>query len=102
MSFIDTKLTSGCYPFPDNDPFVLSARPHLYIIGNQPSFETCLVGDKDEPTRIILLPAFSETGTVAMVCLETLEVKTVTIETPVWAGEVAVNGVDGDAMDLGE
>lgn len=92
----------GCYPFPDIDPFVLSARPHLYIVGNQPSFETGLVGDSDSPTRIVMLPSFSETGTIALVCLETLQCKTVTIEAPVWAGEQVVNGVDPDAMDLGE
>jgi DNA polymerase delta subunit 2 len=34
----------GIYPFPDQDPFILKARPDIYIVGNQPEFETALVG----------------------------------------------------------
>ncbi|GMK55458.1 hypothetical protein CspeluHIS016_0205140 [Cutaneotrichosporon spelunceum] len=79
--------TLSVYPYPDTDPFIIHHRPDIYVIGNQPEFETELVGD-DDPTRVILLPSFAETGTVALVCLETLEVKTVTFEVPQWAGDV--------------
>lgn len=36
----------GIYPFPDADPFIIHHRPHVYVIGNQPEFETALVGGK--------------------------------------------------------
>lgn len=36
----------GMYPFPDADPFILRQRPDVYFIGNQPEFETALVGGK--------------------------------------------------------
>ncbi|KAJ3193938.1 hypothetical protein HK101_003786 [Irineochytrium annulatum] len=35
--------TLWCYPFRDSDPFVIDALPHIYIVGNQPKFETRLV-----------------------------------------------------------
>lgn len=77
--------TLWIYPFPDTDPFIVGHRPDVYVIGNQPEFETCVVGG-DEQTRIVLLPSFATTGTVALVCLETLEIKTVEFEVPQWAG----------------
>jgi len=51
----------------------------------------------------VLLPSFAQTGTLALVCLETLECKTVEFEVPVWAGEI--NGhvkeeVDGEGADV--
>lgn len=79
--------TLWIYPFPDNDPFIIRERPNVYVVGNQPEFETALVGDEDK-TRIVMLPSFAATGTVALVCLETLEVKTVSFEVPPWIGEV--------------
>lgn len=83
-----SQLTPGIYPFPDTDPFILRHRPDVYVLGNQPEFETAVVGGSAAPTRIILLPSFAETGTVAFVCLETLEVKTIAFEVPSWAGDV--------------
>lgn len=79
--------TLWIYPFPDNDPFIIRERPSVYVVGNQPEFETALVGNEDK-TRIVMLPSFAATGTVALVCLETLEVKTVAFEVPPWIGEV--------------
>jgi DNA polymerase II small subunit/DNA polymerase delta subunit B len=39
-------ILPGIYPFPDADPFVLHHRPDIYIVGNQPAFETAIVGGK--------------------------------------------------------
>lgn len=82
-------LSPGCFPFADKDPFIIDRRPHVYFIGNQPSFETTVVGadtESGELTRIILLPKFAETGLVALVNIasETLECKTVQISVPEW------------------
>jgi DNA polymerase delta subunit 2 len=37
------KLTSGCYPFQDRDPFVLEETPHIFFAGNQPEYASRLV-----------------------------------------------------------
>jgi DNA polymerase delta subunit 2 len=39
------------YPFPDADPFILRQRPDVYFIGNQPEFETALVGGERGSVR---------------------------------------------------
>ena len=38
------SLMIGIYPFPDADPFIIHHRPEVYILGNQPEFETALIG----------------------------------------------------------
>ncbi|KAG2422561.1 hypothetical protein HXX76_015941 [Chlamydomonas incerta] len=35
--------TLTCYPFTDDDPFILASTPHVYFVGNQPEFATRLV-----------------------------------------------------------
>jgi len=45
------------------------------------------MSDEDAPTRIVLIPSFVKTGLIALVCLETLECKTVGFEIPTWAGD---------------
>ena len=35
-------LAAGCHPFDDSDPFLLTAAPDIYVVGNQPHFDTCL------------------------------------------------------------
>ena len=83
--------TLWCHPFFSTDPFIITETPDIYVIGNQPEFKTKLVteqpreqsptirGSQDEPEktcRIILVPNFRETGTMVMVNLRTLGVKT--------------------------
>ncbi|TPX33388.1 DNA-directed DNA polymerase [Synchytrium microbalum] len=66
--------TLWCYPYKDEDPFVLEQRPHVFFIGNQPKYETKLVeGPPGQSTLIVLLPSFSKTATIALVDLDTLE-----------------------------
>lgn len=66
---------TGCYPFSDQDPFILLRSPHVYFIGNQPKFETKLVKSDDghEKVRVILLPNFRDTGEVVLVNTKSLE-----------------------------
>lgn len=71
--------TLPTYPF-DRDPFILHATPHVYFVGNQPSFATRLIeGPDGQRVRVILLPSFAETGCVALLDLATLNVSTITI-----------------------
>lgn len=36
----------GCYPFQDQDPFIVEQSPHVYFVGNQSKFEHSLVEGK--------------------------------------------------------
>ena len=45
--------------------------------------------DTDHPTRLVLVPSFIKTGVVALVCLETLEVRTIGFEAPSWDVEAS-------------
>ncbi|KAK9768073.1 DNA polymerase delta small subunit Cdc1 [Basidiobolus ranarum] len=57
-----------------SDPFIIRDCPHVYFFGNQPQFETTLIhGSEGQVTRLVLLPAFSETHTIVLVNLNTLE-----------------------------
>ncbi|TPX72957.1 DNA-directed DNA polymerase [Spizellomyces sp. 'palustris'] len=66
--------TLWCHPYKDTDPFIIKHPPHLYIIGNQPAYETTLVEDaKGSRTRIVLVPSFAESGTLILVNTRTLD-----------------------------
>ncbi|KAF9195271.1 hypothetical protein BGZ51_002786 [Haplosporangium sp. Z 767] len=70
--------TLWCYPFKDRDPFIMNQAPHIYFIGNQDKFATELVtGKQGQRTRVVMLPSFALTGTIALVNLRTLECHTV-------------------------
>ncbi|KAG0322224.1 hypothetical protein BGZ99_003423 [Dissophora globulifera] len=74
--------TLWCYPFKDKDPFIMSRLPHIYFIGNQDKFATELViGEDERRTRVVMLPPFSTSGTIALVNLRTLECNSVTFST---------------------
>ncbi|CED83110.1 DNA polymerase delta, regulatory subunit 55 [Phaffia rhodozyma] len=79
--------TLWCHPFDKGDPFLLEHAPDVFFIGNQPSFQTCTVSDADDSlTRIVLIPKFSETGTVVLVHTSSLEVKTMEFGVFAWDG----------------
>jgi DNA polymerase delta subunit 2 len=71
--------TLWCHPYFIGDPFILDETPDLYLIGNQPSFETRLVKDLSGSARcrIVLVPSFSESGTLVLVNVASLAVRTV-------------------------
>ncbi|KAF7965129.1 hypothetical protein HWV62_45531 [Athelia sp. TMB] len=82
--------TLWCHPFLDRDPFLLGARPDVYVAGCQPAFGTRFIradgekgegkkggGEGAEGTRIILLPSFARTGLLVLLNLRTLRVRRV-------------------------
>lgn len=96
--------TLWCHPYFLNDPFVLSWTPHIYIVGNQPSFATRLIttppssagqwqgdvirkrnrdGDAKESggvkCRLVLLPKFCESATLVLINTGTLECKAIEV-----------------------
>ena len=65
---------TGSYPYQDDDPFVLTSCPHIFLVGSQPKFDTALVeGNEGQEVRLIAVPKFSETGEIVLVDTETLE-----------------------------
>ncbi|KAF9466421.1 DNA polymerase alpha/epsilon subunit B-domain-containing protein [Collybia nuda] len=89
--------TLWCHPYFSGDPFVIPETPDLYVIGNQKRFATKMVTNQDENNgskriscRIIMVPEFSRTGTLVLVNLRSLGVKTVTfvVEGMTGGGEV--------------
>jgi len=68
-----------CYPFYDEDPFVIEECPNIYFAGNCPAFESKLIegksgsGDQKTTCRLICVPSFAETGEVVLVNLDTLD-----------------------------
>ena len=76
--------TLWCYPYFTADPFIIPTTPDLYIIGNQPEFQTKIVkgpaGVNGHPSplcRIILLPSFASSGTLVLVNLKSLKTRTI-------------------------
>lgn len=66
--------TLTCYPFADDDPFVLQQAPHVLFAGNQPAFETRLLeGPGGEAVRLVCVPSFLASGTLVLLNLRTLE-----------------------------
>jgi DNA polymerase delta subunit 2 len=76
----DTDLENplGCYPFQDKDQFVLEECPHVFFVGNQPKFDTCIIeGPAGQKVRLISVPKFKESGEVVLLDTETLEAEIV-------------------------
>ncbi|KAJ1693665.1 hypothetical protein LUZ63_010363 [Rhynchospora breviuscula] len=64
--------TLGCYPYVDKDPFLIESCPHVYFVGNQEKYETCLLQGPDKQlVRLISIPRFCETGVAVMVHKQT-------------------------------
>ena len=74
--------TLWCYPFENSDPFTLMETPHVYVIGNQPKYETSLIELKRKngesvTIRIIALPKFSDSNTCVLLDLQSLRCESV-------------------------
>jgi DNA polymerase delta subunit 2 len=63
--------TLHCHALVHEDPFVIHERPHVYFAGNQPFGNEALDDEEhaDEWTRLVAVPRYSETATVAIVAL---------------------------------
>nr|AIZ68192.1 DNA polymerase delta small subunit isoform X2 [Albuca bracteata] len=74
--------TLGCYPFTGKDPFLIESCPHVYFIGNQDRYETCVLqGPEKQLVRLMSIPRFSETGVAIMLNLRTFECHTLSFST---------------------
>ncbi|XP_067642885.1 DNA polymerase delta subunit 2 [Eurosta solidaginis] len=68
--------TLACYPYVKSDPFILHECPHIYFTANCSSLQTEIhKGPKEQTTRLICIPSFYKTKSIAVVDLETLDCK---------------------------
>jgi DNA polymerase delta subunit 2 len=67
--------TLDCYPFYENDPFILKNSPHVYFVGNQEKFETKLVSIPSTKSfvRLVSIPKFSKTFELILLNLKTFD-----------------------------
>ncbi|XP_046387214.1 DNA polymerase delta subunit 2 [Ischnura elegans] len=68
--------TLPCYPYYDEDPFVMTQKPDLYFAGNQEKFQT----DFYKGTRLICIPEFSTSKTAILVNLSNLDCEPITFD----------------------
>ncbi|KDR14460.1 DNA polymerase delta subunit 2 [Zootermopsis nevadensis] len=70
--------TLSCYPYYQEDPFIISECPDIYFAGNQPQFQSKLYeGPEGQQVRLICIPAFSKTHSCVVVNLKNLDCYTV-------------------------
>lgn len=65
--------TLPCYPYYQDDPFVIMERPDIYFAGNQPEFKTKLVEFEDRPVRLVCIPSFAKTPGCVLINLKDLD-----------------------------
>ncbi|KAK9170522.1 hypothetical protein Syun_002662 [Stephania yunnanensis] len=61
----------------DRDPFFMESCPHVYFVGNQNKYESCLLkGSEGQIVRLICIPKFCKTGVAVALNLRNLECHT--------------------------
>lgn len=74
--------TLGCYPYTQNDPFIITECPHLYFSANHPKFSTKTHrGEDGQEVTLVTVPRFSESKTIVLVNLRTMECQPVSFDT---------------------
>jgi DNA polymerase delta subunit 2 len=60
---------------------VIKTCPHVFIVGDQPRLETITIkGPDGQSVRLLTVPSFRETGLLALLDSETLEVECIRLE----------------------
>jgi len=92
--------TLDCYPYYDQDPFLMNSCPHVYFVGNQSSFKAKIIGEKTKRILLVSVPTFYNTGTAVLVNINTLECKPLCFLT--FNSHNTVNVADTTAEDNAE
>ena len=71
--------TLHCYPYYEEDPFVLDYCPHVYFSGNQPKYQTKLLEMNERKVRVICVPRFATTQTCVLLNLKDLSCQPITV-----------------------
>ncbi|KAL7289107.1 hypothetical protein TKK_0017055 [Trichogramma kaykai] len=76
------------YPFDDSDPLVMKDFPNIYFAGNMDRYETKLLQGTDrltdsvgQPIRLVCIPKFSQSYSVVLVDLDSLDTKLISFGT---------------------
>ena len=73
--------TLGCYPYWQEEPFVLEQSPHILVAGNQPGFGAGWIqGTEGQGVRVIAVPSFRASGTIVLVNLRDRSCHPVTLD----------------------
>jgi len=71
----------SCYPYENEDPFVLETCPDIYFAGNQPLFESKVLEEDGRRTLLLLVPTFHMSGVAVLVNLRDFSAHPITIDT---------------------
>ena len=68
--------TMSCYPFIDEDPFIIDNLPDVYFAGNMGKFDYKHLIDKQKEKKVLLVcvPEFKRTKSFCLVNLNNLDV----------------------------
>lgn len=92
--------TLGCYPYADNDPFIMDTCPHVMFTGNAPTFASKVFRTENGSDVLLLsVPCFTSTKSFVLVNLRSSECRQFAIDSA-FDGTVG-NGksVENGAMD---
>ena len=69
--------TLRCFPFREDDPFVMDTTPNVFFAGCQPEYQATTVyeseANPDKVVKLISVPTFAKTRSIVLLDLETLQ-----------------------------
>ncbi|KAI9292763.1 hypothetical protein K502DRAFT_367305 [Neoconidiobolus thromboides FSU 785] len=71
--FPNAPDTSSTYPFNDVDPFIIDELPHILFTANHPTFETKLIHQNGQKTRLMTIPKFKDNPSLILIEVNTLD-----------------------------
>lgn len=70
--------TLPAYPFL-KDPFALMETPHVFLVGNQPEFESKMMEFEKGRCKVVAVPKFASSGGIVVMDLDTLDTELISI-----------------------
>ena len=69
--------TLRCFPFREDDPFVIDRSPDVFFAGCQPVYEEATIfqhkNSRESAVKLLSVPTFAKTRSIVLLDLETLE-----------------------------
>lgn len=90
----------ACYPFHDEDPFVLDEMPHVFFAGNQKAFGARKISRDGAECLLVSVPVFKDTGVAVKVDLQSLEATPICFKSALLEEPHAQVEAPSDAMDM--
>ena len=73
--------TLHCYPFHDQDPFIIQSCPHVYFCGNQEKFQHKTIEMNGKKVLLMCLPKYSTTQNFVLLNLKDMSCSTLSVNT---------------------